>query len=632
MTTREENALPIADLKLTDDREKNIVIITKWESEMCQACVGNIFGSIGGLRPGFTRREFFAATTGALALAPGLPAFAAPQGVDTIFHGGPIIPMRGTERYAQALAVSGGRIVAVGGNDQIMGLKSASTRMVNLDGRTMLPGFIDAHQHTVSGGLVHALFTDVGYTKYKSRDALTAALKAEAGKKPAGQWLLFTNFDNLLQGGDLSMAELDAISTAHPILVYYISMHTACGNSAAFKAAAIPDDIGDLPGGGRFGRDGSGKLDGIVYEMPALKKFGMALPKITPELAGKAVIDWLKINASVGNTTIHEAGVLVYGDLLQGYERVAAQSSCRASISLMFDSMKEAEPYKKLGQGARATQIPNTLLSIYGMKIVGDGSNQQKSGAQTVPYLGGSEKGTLNFNGDEMKSMVADIKAEGWPVLIHSVGDAALDNALDAIEAVYGPYPATGINRVEHCTITRPEQITRMATLGVQPSFLMNHVYFYGAAYRDKLFGPERANRMGPAADCVKLGLPFTLHTDAPCSNIGNASAHPDGGHQEVRSRWLGGGRRSGDIAHRRDQGGDHPCRGPDRDARSIGHLGSRQGSRPDDPGRRSLRGRPGQDHGHQGERDLGRRQEDARIEFVTRLPLSAVACWYPSD
>jgi len=233
------------------------------------------------------------------------------------------------------------------------------------------------------------------------------------------------------------------------------------------------------------------------------------------------VLDWLKINASVGNTAIHEAGVLVFGNLLQDYERVAAQSPCRASISLMFDSMKEAAPYKKLGQGARATQIPNTLLSIYAMKIVGDGSNQTKSAAQTLPYLGGTEKGLLNFNGDEMKAMVAEVKAEGWPVSIHANGDAALDNALEAIEAVYGANPASGVNRIEHCTITRPDQIERMAKLGVQPSFLMNHVYFYGAAYRDSLFGTERAIRMDPAGDCVKLGLPFTLHTDAPCSNIG---------------------------------------------------------------------------------------------------------------
>ena len=183
--------------------------------------------------------------------------------------------------------------------------------------------------------------------------------------------------------------------------------------------------------------------------------------------------------------------------------------------------MKDAEPYKAYGHGARATRIPDTLLTIYAMKIVGDGSNQTETAAQTIPYLGGTAKGQPNFDAEQLNGMVAEVKAQGWPVSIHCNGDLTLDLALDAIEATYGPYPATGVNRIEHCTITRPEQIERMAALGVQPSFLMNHVFFYGAAYRDQLFGPERAARMDPAADCVKLGLPFTIHTDAPCSNIG---------------------------------------------------------------------------------------------------------------
>ena len=206
---------------------------------------------------------------------------------------------------------------------------------------------------------------------------------------------------------------------------------------------------------------------------------------------------------------------------LEGYERVAAISPCRASISLMFDSMKDAEPYKKYGHGALATRIPNTMLTIYAMKIVGDGSNQTKTAAQTIPYLNDAEKGRSNYDARQLKAMVAEVKAQGWPVSIHSNGDETLDLALDAIEAAYGAYPDTGVNRIEHCTITRPEQIERMARLGVQPSFLMNHVYFYSAAYRDQLFGAERAARMDPAADCVRLGLPFTIHTDAPCSNIG---------------------------------------------------------------------------------------------------------------
>jgi predicted amidohydrolase YtcJ len=152
----------------------------------------------------------------------------------------------------------------------------------------------------------------------------------------------------------------------------------------------------------------------------------------------------------------------------------------------MYNDLKSAEGYKNLGMGAKAALFPNSRFSLFGIKIVGDGSNQTLTGAQTIPYLNTSEKGTTNYSAADLKQMVAAIKAAGLPVQIHCNGDAAVDDALDAIEAAYGtgPAPATGLNRIEHSTMARADQLKRMKALGVQPTFLMNHVFFYGAAYR----------------------------------------------------------------------------------------------------------------------------------------------------
>ncbi len=144
--------------------------------------------------------------------------------------------------------------------------------------------------------------------------------------------------------------------------------------------------------------------------------------------------------------------------------------------------------------------MPNCLLSFYAIKIIGDGSNQTKTAAQTVAYLGGNVKGELNYEPAQLKKMVAEVKEAGWPVSIHANGDATIDAALDAIEATYGANPATGINRIEHCTMARADQIARMKALGVQPSFLMNHVHLYGAAYRDLLFERSVRNAWTPRA------------------------------------------------------------------------------------------------------------------------------------
>src|SRR5580704_14191497 len=119
------------------------------DPRMCQGCVGNIFGSLGGMRLGLSRRQFFATAAAATAISPIVPALAAPSdGADLIFHGGPIIPLAGLSQYAEALAVKDGKIVAVGASDAVMGLKSNSTQLIDLGGRAALPGFIDPHQHT----------------------------------------------------------------------------------------------------------------------------------------------------------------------------------------------------------------------------------------------------------------------------------------------------------------------------------------------------------------------------------------------------------------------------------------------------------------------------------------------------
>jgi predicted amidohydrolase YtcJ len=162
------------------------------------------------------------------------------------------------------------------------------------------------------------------------------------------------------------------------------------------------------------------------------------------------------------------------------------------------------------------------LLSFYAVKIVADGSPQQESAFQSAPYLNSADRGEANYTVDKLNELVLKVKSAGWPVSIHCNGDASLEMALDAIEAAYGSSsePPTGINRIEHCPQARPEQIARMKKLGVQPSYLMNNLYYYGAAYRDQIFGTQRAARVYPAGDFLASSIPFSIHSDCPCSPV----------------------------------------------------------------------------------------------------------------
>jgi predicted amidohydrolase YtcJ len=500
---------------------------------MCRGCFNRLFlrdefhsGGIAGLlgKAGGmpTRRAFMAYSVGAasaLGTVGAAPAFVADEGADLILRGGTVRPLPGAT-VASAIAIKGGKVLAVGDESAHLGLKTGDTKVVDLAGRTLLPGLIDPHNHTILASLIFELLDDVGYANYPTREKLVAHLKQEAASTPNGQWVVGSNFDNLLQDGDFTLQELDAISSDHPIFVWYTNGHDACANSEALKVAGIPEDIGDLPGGGHFGRGADGRLNGLVYEESAMLKFAVHfLGKITPDVAAKAVTDYARHIASVGNTMLHEPGT-IRSDWIEQFAKLSNTLTCRTSASVMFDDMKGLTPWRSLGLG-KGAPVENSLFSLYGVKIVGDGSNQTETGAQTKPYLNSASKGSPNFDAAQMKQMVAEVKAFGLPVQIHCNGDYTIDIALDAIEAAYAGSTDYGVNRIEHSTMARPDQILRMKKLNVQPSFLMNHVRFYGAAYRDQIFGPERAAFMDPAGACVKAALPFTLHTDGPCSPPG---------------------------------------------------------------------------------------------------------------
>ncbi|MNG54830.1 N-substituted formamide deformylase precursor [compost metagenome] len=513
---------------------------------MCQACVGKLIGRISASH---IARSF---DIGGVAERPEASTGADPT---VIFYNGDIITLAGERPdYPEALAISGesGVITAVGTLGAVR-YKFPSAALYDLQKRTLMPGFIDPHQHTLTGSVLTSpdFFTECGYDTCPDKSAVKNYIMKVAANGKKGEWLMFSLYDNLLQGGNLTMAELSAWAPDNPVFVYYINIHTATGNEKAFAAAGVnPDpayyDDHPFPDGGHLGlsngKGGYGQYanyDGMIYEEGAVKFF------LTPALKGRfnetnmvaAVRAWSEQNVQCGNTTIHEAGIIHHsggdiGAFLSRYAGLMSHLSCRTSASLMYEdvaplSLPQAQAlYAAYGsdQEGAATQKP---LMLHGIKIVADGSNQAMTAYQTQAYLGDAKNfGSPNYQGvADLTSQVETCASLHLPVLIHCNGDKALDDALEAIKAAYGPDEGAqaryGINRIEHCTITRPEQIQDMSQLGIQPSFLMNHVYYYGLQYQQQLFGDERTARMDAACDCLQLGLPFSLHTDAPCSNIG---------------------------------------------------------------------------------------------------------------
>ncbi len=492
---------------------------------MCRACGMSFITdrlTSGVLPAAASRRRFlaYAVSAGAAAMTVGARAVAA-DGAETIFRNGVIYPMTPGGRQVEALAIGSGKILAAGALAEVSARAGGATRIVDLQGRALFPGFIDPHHHTVVAALVADILIDVGYGAYRSRADALSALKAAAARTPPGQWIRAGYYDNLLQGGDLSMSDLEAVSTRHPVFVWYVNGHTAAANAMAFKLADIAEDMGELPGGGRFGRGADGRLNGLIYEEPAILRFiAVAAPAMSPELMANAVAAYAKRAAAAGNTTLHEPGT-IKPEWVEPLAKLSNTLAVRISASLPAELVEAAKPFALLGPGARARKLPNSRFSLYGVKFWADGSLQQETAALTKPYLNSANKGATDFPEAKMAEICRAAKEAGWPILIHCQGDAAIDDALDAIEAAYGANPETGLNVVQHATTARQDQLDRMKRLGVEPTFLPDLLYLYGAAYRDQILGRERAESILPMGACVKAGIRFSLHTDAPVSPAG---------------------------------------------------------------------------------------------------------------
>ena len=491
---------------------------------MCQWCISTVISE--HLTSGISgdRRQFLKYSSALLASS--AATYAAPsvaqsnQPIEVIFRNGPIYPIAGDNKRVEALAIGGGKIRSLGSVADVMRTASASTTVVDLQGRTLVPGLIDPHNHTVLSSLFDLLLINAGFAQYKTKADVAAMIKSKVASTPAGQWLVFGFYDNLLQGGDWSLTELDAISKTHPIYIIYVNGHVGAANSLAFSKAGVTENIGPLPGGGFFGRGANGKLNGMIYNQPALMKvLDHAIAKPTPEVLEKAVIAYANKAAAAGFTALHEPGT-VKPEWIEGLAKLSNVLPIRLSASFSSVDVEHSKAFASLGPSHKARVIPNSRFSLYGMKVWSDGSNQAETAWQTKPYLNTNRRGTGGYKSEQMVEICKNAKAAGWTMLAHCQGDAAVEQYLNALEAVYGANPSTGLIRVEHATMARQDQIDRIKRLGYEPSFMTDFIYLYGNAYRDQIFGNPRANFMVPFGAAAKAKLNYTVHSDNPAAGM----------------------------------------------------------------------------------------------------------------
>lgn len=441
-----------------------------------------------------------------------VPARPARPGADLVVRGR-IVTMDPDRPTADALAVRGGRIVAVGSPEEVDAHAAPGTEVLELGDAVCYPGFVEPHMHLWATALFHR-FVDCSPLTHETYEQVFAGL-AEAGAVAGpGEWVCGKLWDPSLfpDAPTLDRDLLDRLVPNGPALVVNASMHFAYLNSRALAAIEFHDGSPDPPGGVIGRRDG--RLTGVLGELPAMLPALRAVPQLGHDALLDALAGVAHVAAAAGVTKVHDAGSgTLFGsaelDLLR--ELVAADRlPVRVSVALL-DSARAAVDGLGPGQGddrVRATS----------WKLVTDGSNQGRSGYLRQPYLGSDERGEANYATDDLVARMARAAEEGWQLMVHANGDAALDQALDAYE-VLGADPERR-HRIEHSSLASDEHFARMAALGVSPSFLMNHVYYWGRALRDDVLGPERAATLDACASALRHGLRISLHSDFNVSPI----------------------------------------------------------------------------------------------------------------
>jgi predicted amidohydrolase YtcJ len=438
------------------------------------------------------------------------------QAPNVVYLNGIVITMDSTESIAEAVALKDGKIIDVGKTKDIKALAGKDTTVVDLDGKTLLPGFYDAHSHFPSIGIATLYRVDLNSPpigNIKDMDGIIAALKAKAEEMPEGEWIGGRGYDDTLiaEKRHPTRWDLDKASTKHPIWISHISGHLGVANSKALKMARVTKET-PQPEGGVIRMDPETREpNGVFEEGPAMSKVSRLIPAITDEQWLEGLKYAVKDYAEEGVTT-----VVIAGGGKQSVER------------LMKASEMGLLPLRVISMANRAFQesLPpdfNTdMLKVGAVKMYQDGSIQGYTGYLSKPYH-------VPFMGDEsylgypirsrekLTEMVKAAHKAGFQVAIHGNGDAAIDDILYAFQEAQKEFPREDCrHRIEHCQMVREEQLDLIKEMGVTPSYFVSHTYYWGDRHRDIFMGPERAFRMSPLYSSLDRGIKFTIHCDTP--------------------------------------------------------------------------------------------------------------------
>ncbi|MFE6358922.1 amidohydrolase [Streptomyces sp. NPDC057806] len=442
---------------------------------------------------------------------------------DLLFTGGPVLTPEG--RTATAVAVTGDRVTAVGG-DEVRELAGPRTEVVELAGRLLLPGFQDAHVHPVPAGLE---LTQCDLTGAKTAAESVAAVRAYAEAHPEREWITGGGWSmEAFEGGTPAKELLDAVVPDRPVYLPNRDHHGAWVNSRALELAGVTRDTPD-PADGRIERDASGEPSGTLQE-GAMHLVGRLTPAATPGDRLAALLHAQRHLHSLGITAWQDALVgdfLGMDDPAGAYLAAARDGSLTARVvgALWWDRGRGAEQIPELVERRQA--LSHGRFRAGTVKLMLDGVAENGTAALLDPYLdrcgcATANRGTSFLAPGQLPKYVTELDALGFQCHFHALGDRAVRDALDAIEAARGANgPSDTRPHLAHLQVVHPDDVPRFAALGatanIQPLWAAHEPQM------DELtipfLGPERAGWQYPFGALLRSGARLAAGSDWPVSS-----------------------------------------------------------------------------------------------------------------
>ncbi|MEM1190490.1 MAG: amidohydrolase [Pseudomonadota bacterium] len=431
---------------------------------------------------------------------------------DCVVLGAEVLTMDDAQPLAEAIAIRGDRILAVGSVDAIREFMGPDTVEIDAAGKLVVPGLIDSHSHPLLAR--EAVGVDVNL---RSIVDVQQALARKAAQSPPGVWVIGVMYDDtkFIEGRPLTRKDIDAAVPDKPVFVAHRGGHTAVVNSAGFAVAGITADTPD-PEGGKFYRE-DGQLTGKVAEhaMDPIRVAGR-WPAVTRRLMQESVRRTSAKMAAAGLTSTTDAfgsreGFIAYQDAL-----AAGEMHFRLSFmpGAMDRGIGRGSIFSALKDAGMRSGFGDEMLRIGAVKYSADGSASERTMSMSTPYAGRPDDfGILTMSQEEIDAAVEDAFENDFRIGIHANGDVAIERVLSAYERVLAGH--TGINprwRIEHCSLVNDNLLRRIKAIGVVPTPFYTYAYYHGNKWVD--YGPMKMEAMFAHRSFLDYGIPVAPASD----------------------------------------------------------------------------------------------------------------------